>query len=446
MPARVAEASRLGDWMAAEASPSTRAALAQHVVRAAICIAILGAGFALDSAAFDGFDAPKRLIATLGAAVAMAALLIAASPGPSPSMSRAAKICAIAACLAVGGLLVSTLTASDSEAARASLREVVLFLLFLPLGASVALDAPRGRVVLWALALAIGVNAALSLLQAAGASLPIELARVGGRYPTGALLGNEGYVALACALALPGSLALALSSTRAGLRTVAWAGLVVGIATIAVNRQLTAALAAVAGLLAVALLHRGWVRALRAVLLTAFVGSLMAFVPPLRALTVAPWLDAQIPALQQATTYRLGAWAAADGMWRARPWTGFGLGAFEAQSQHYRLAAEERLRTRLVPPPNATHFVQAHNDYLQLAAEAGIPTLAAMLVALVTLIIASLRRAVRDSEARALSGILIAGAVAALAWFPLQIPLLAIGLLLAAGRAWRLIAAKEDSA
>jgi O-antigen ligase len=432
--------------MAAEANPRTRAALAQHGVRAAICIAILGAGFALDSAAFDGFDVPKRLIATLGAAVAMAALLIAPSPGPSPSTSLAARICAIAACLAVGGLLISTLTALDSEAASASLREVMLFLLFLPLGASGALVAPRGRVVFWALALAIGLNAVLSLLQAAGASLPIELARLGGRYPTGALLGNEGYVALACALALPGCLALALSSTRACLRNVAWAGLVVGISTIAVNRQLTAAVAAVAGLLAVALLHRGRVRALRALLVTAFVGSLLAFVPPLRALTFAPSLESRIPALQQATTYRLGAWAAADGMWRARPWTGFGPGAYEAQSQRYRLAAEQRLGTRLVPPPNATHFVQAHNDYLQLAAEAGVPTLAAAIVALLSLIGALSSRAPRDPEARALTGVLIAGAVAALAWFPLQVPLLAIGLLLAAGRSWRLISNRDEPA
>ena len=42
-------------------------------------------------------------------------------------------------------------------------------------------------------------------------------------------------------------------------------------------------------------------------------------------------------------------------------------------------------------------------------------------------------------EARILLGVLVAGMVAALAWFPLQIPFVAVVLLLACGRAWRLL-------
>ena len=64
----------------------------------------------------------------------------------------------------------------------------------------------------------------------------------------------------------------------------------------------------------------------------------------------------------------------------------------------------------------------------------------AVLAALGSLVNGRLRRAATDAEAAALLGLLAAGAVAALAWFPLQIPFTAMLLLLAAGRGWRLIA------
>lgn len=429
----------------ADGARATIGAIVPRLQRTMLVLAILGAGFAIDSAAFDGFDAPKRLVSML--AIALAALVLLAQRGTPEAApwSPAARRCAFALLFAVAGLVVSTAMAADAERARDALRATLVFALLLPLGASRALEGRGVRVVACALAVGITGNAVLSLLQTAGASLPLELSRLGGRYPTGALLGNEGYVALACALVIPATLVLALSATPR-LRVLAAAGMVLGVATIAMNRQLTAALAASIGILAVLMLQRGHTRALRAMLLAGLALAFVAATPPLRAVAIGPWLGHRIPDLQSLTTYRLGAWAAAEGMWRERPWTGFGPGAFEAQSQTYRLEAERALRQRLVPPPNATHFVQAHNDYLQLAAEAGLPALLAALAALVLLLGALSRRAVTDPEARALCGVLIAAAVAALAWFPLQIPLLCILVLLAAGRGWRLIARVESAA
>jgi O-antigen ligase len=140
------------------------------------------------------------------------------------------------------------------------------------------------------------------------------------------------------------------------------------------------------------------------------------------------------------SSQRLGAWAAADGMWQASPWHGHGPGSYARDGQPYRLAAEQRLQRRLLPPVTATGFAEAHNDYLQLAAEAGLPALLVALLGLGMLLDRLFLRASDDPEARALAGMLVAGAVAALAWFPLQVPLLALMLLLGLGRAWRLIA------
>jgi O-antigen ligase len=162
--------------------------------------------------------------------------------------------------------------------------------------------------------------------------------------------------------------------------------------------------------------------------------------PALRAVTWEPLLGARVAQIQQATTFRLGAWAAAESMWRERPALGHGAGTYATLSLPHRLQAELRLRERLVPPPTSTHFVQAHQDYLQFAAEAGIPALLALLVAFGALLSGLLARSGQAPEARVLAGVLVAGAVAALAWFPLQVPLTAIALLLTAGRAWRLVA------
>ncbi len=74
-------------------------------------------------------------------------------------------------------------------------------------------------------------------------------------------------------------------------------------------------------------------------------------------------------------------WAGTWEMVRQRPWTGSGLGTFrDAFTPHQ-------------PPRLADRVVRhAHNDYLELAAEAGLPALAAALLALVAFAAAALLR------------------------------------------------------
>jgi O-antigen ligase len=408
---------------------------------AMIVLALFGSALLIDPFADAAFDAPKRL-AVMSAAVIGAALLLWNGASPKwRSWSRNAQVIVLSALLCFAGLVLSAVTAHHPPSAWASLRALAVFALFLPIGASQGWDCGQGRWVWMVGAIAVAINALLSLLQAVGVPLPIPIAQLGGRYPTAALLGNEGYVALASALMAAAAFAWALNASEHRQRMLAIVLCVLGVATILINRQLTSAMALGAAMVAILAVRwqRRWIVSIGVGL--ALFAAAAVVQPSLRSITWSALPVAGVEGYQQLTTYRLGAWAAATEMIRERPLTGFGPGSFALQSQPHRLQAELRLHARLTPPPNANAFVYAHQEYLQLAAEGGIPTALALLVALSVLIFQLLRLAQSPGspEALALLGIIVTGAVAALAWFPMQIPLTAVLLLLACGRAWRLI-------
>src|SRR6266536_1610376 len=147
------------------------------------------------------------------------------------------------------------------------------------------------------------------------------------------------------------------------------------------------------------------------------------------------------------TTYRTGAWAAALDMARERPLVGWGPGTYAAEFVPHRLQAEIRAKRRYVNPLLTSSYSEAHCDYLQAFAETGVPGGLAAIVALAALVGALARRAAGPpgltSERAVLLGILAAGAAAALTWFPMQRPISAVPLLLAAGRSWRIAAANR---
>ncbi|HEV7765529.1 MAG TPA: O-antigen ligase family protein [Thermoanaerobaculia bacterium] len=121
-------------------------------------------------------------------------------------------------------------------------------------------------------------------------------------------------------------------------------------------------------------------------------------------------------------SYRLGAWKAAAMMAGERPLLGFGPNTYAAE---YARHADPELAN----PALVGSYAEAHNDWLQAAAEIGIPAAALLLVASVLLI--------RNARDPLVVSMLVAGAVSALSWFPLQRPETAIVLLAACGHAWR---------
>lgn len=412
----------------------------------ALCAGLLGTALAVDPFADAAFDAPKRLMALLAAAAAVVSLIFQPTNTAPRRWSRPALTIVSLAALAALGLLVASWQADDASASTwSSLRVAALFALYLLFGAAPALNGEHGSGLLRVATLAVAVNALMSLLQAAGVAFPLPIAQLGGRFPTGALLGNEGYVALACALVAAAMLPMLLFKEGSRWRLSAGVIFVLCVAAIVVNRQLTSMIAlgvAAVVVIAVRLRRQRWVW-LGAGLLACVLAA--ALVPTLRD---ASWarLPISLQTYQERSTYRLGGWVAAIEMVRTRPLLGHGPGSYAIAAQAYRQQAELRLRVLLTPPPSANAFVFAHQDYLQLAAEAGVPTLVAVLAALLALINGLLRmtRKAVHLEATMLLGMISAGAIAALAWFPLQIPFTAVLLLLACGRAWRLIADDQE--
>jgi O-antigen ligase len=236
------------------------------------------------------------------------------------------------------------------------------------------------------------------------------------------------------------SVACALNavSARARIGFALVAGL--GIVVIAINQQKTSAVALAAALLVVVAVRwrKPWLLAGCSCLLALGLASVL--LPPVRAAT---WATLPLTSYQHLTTYRLGAWIAAADMARERPLAGFGPGAFAPEAQSHRLTAELRLHERLTPP-TAASFVHAHQDYLQLAAESGVPALLLLLGVIIALF-AALARQAPTREQEVVLAISATGIVVALGWFPMHIPFTACVLLLCAGRAWRLVAGTPEA-
>lgn len=423
-----------------EAEPAS----ATSIATAGIALAFLGAAWLVDPFAEAAFDAPKRLGVLFGVAIAALALCAQASIPLQRTWSPLARIAALGGALLFAWWTLAAVVSPHPDVAWLAWRRSAGFALLVPLGAARALGGRNDRRLFVVFALAVASNAALSLLQWLGLRLPLNVAQLGGRFDTGALLGNEGYVSIACALL--GAACVALLGARLSRRlywTVALVGLL-AIATIAFNRQATSALAFVVGSAVVVCVRWGRRRMAAAIFLAIALLAASVLVAPVRSATWAQLPVGGVEGYQRLTTYRLGAWLAALDMTATRPWTGYGPGTYAAEQQTHRFAAEISLHERFVQP-FGNSFLQAHDGYLQLAAEAGVPALLFALAALAALFggLIRLAHAPQDAERDVLLALLGTGAVAALAWFPMQIPLTAAVLLFAAGRAWRLVA--DDS-
>jgi O-antigen ligase len=122
-------------------------------------------------------------------------------------------------------------------------------------------------------------------------------------------------------------------------------------------------------------------------------------------------------------TGRLDGWRAAVWMLREHPWAGVGQGAFRPAFVPAKLALLDRgapfYAGQLTPV-----FANAHNEFLEAAADWGIPGLLALAWALWTLVAALRRRPAGADRALAVAGV-AAFAVLSLAYFPFRLALVA---------------------
>ena len=432
---------------AAAAPPSPPARDLAAIAAAAVLGAVLaGTALAVDSVAAAAFDSPKRLVALLGTALAAACLLVPSRlgsrakeifRGAPPPARWAALLGAVALVLAA----VAAVASPRRPMALDTLRTIAVLALLLPLGASRVF--PRGRAALTAVFLgAAAVNAVVAVLQARGVYSPFQLETFGARQETGAFAGNVGYLAITLALAIVVALGVVLVAGRPLWRGLAGAALLLFGAGLLVNQNLTALMAVFAGT-AVLLVLRFRRRAALPVGAAALaVVVAVAAYPPLRHRAQELAAAARTGHWDALVSCRGGPWAAAVEMTRERPLVGFGPGTFAAEYVPHRLAAEIRARRRYVSPLVTSSYAEAHSDYLQVATDAGVPAALAAIGAagcLIAAIVAVAWRR-RSPEAIVLAAVLATGAAAALTWFPLQRPITAVPLLLAAGRAWRVAA------
>ena len=411
---------------------------------------LAGTALAVDTAASAAFDAPKRLIALVGTAIAAAVAFAWRDSGGGPARAwRAASPLRPAALLlsgaALAGALVSALVSPRRAVSLDAMRSIALLSLLIPLGASRSVA--RGRSGLAAAFLvSCAINAAVSILQGLDRFHPFALETVGTRQDTGAYAGNVGYLAIA--LALAGVLALGVLVTARGLapRVLAGGSLCLFTGALLINQNLTAlsALLLGAALLLILRFRRKAALPLAAALAAAVLA--VAVYAPLRHRALTSVNAARAGNWDALVSFRGGPWAAALEMVRERPLSGFGPGTFGAEYVPHRLSAEIRARRRFISPLLTSSYAEAHSDYLQAASDAGIPVAILASGAAACLLLAAARAAWgrRDPEAAVLLAVLVAGAWAALAWFPLQRPVTAVPLLLAAGRAWRISEPAEN--
>jgi O-antigen ligase len=378
----------------------------------------------VDTTAESAFDAPKRLVLLVGIVVATAALLVMPRPARSRGWSWRAGTTEqrLALALTLGALAVAVVSAIVSPRRATSLtatRTLLLVALALPLGASRALRGRRSFIVIGAYVGACTVNASVSLLQSFGGLRLFRVEAIGGRLDVSAFVGNDGLLGLSLALSCLLCLAAVDQSLTALTALAAGAAVLVALS---LGRRTLIGLGAVGLVLAISVaLHPNLSRRAGATLELIRAGD---------------W--------DTALSYRLGPWAAAMEMTRARPLVGWGPGTFAAEFVPHRLQAELRFHRRFVNPFLAGSYTEAHSEYLQAAAEGGIVAGLAALAAMGTLI-TGLVRALRCApdecsrrEGIVLLAVLCAGGISALTWFPVQRSITAVPLLLAAGWAWRL--------
>lgn len=396
----------------------------------AMFVATLGALTLVDPGAEASFDAPKRLVTLGGVAIATAILV---GWGRVPHVDRSRRIHLFAAGSFVLALLLGLVSALVSTRMAVSLDGMRTLALFAGAALVGATSARAARAAIIAFLLGASINALLSLLQAGGFQL-FQYATVGGRGNTSGLLGNDGILAIVAAIACALMLHAARTSPETRWRSVALA--VLFLVTLLVNRSLTGFMAAGAGMLVVALGAPKRFLARAAIAVVALV-MVMLVLPGMRqrVLEVRDHVsDGDFNAL---TSYRLGPWMSAIEMVREQPLLGVGPGNFAAEYVPHFVKAQLSTRHRLGNPHLTGSYAQAHSDYLQLLAEAGVLTFLAVLAAC-GVVVTLLFRARDIPAARELLIVTVVGGAAALTWFAMQIPAVAIVTLVALGRGWAL--------
>ncbi|HEY0510700.1 MAG TPA: O-antigen ligase family protein [Thermoanaerobaculia bacterium] len=304
------------------------------------------------------------------------------------------------------------------------------------IGWSVAVPGPRLERLLHGLLWPATALAAIAILQFHDLWQPLRFLRLApaSRLAVTSLAGNPGdlgaYLVLP-ALVAQESLWRRLRDGGGWRRPAVW-GTAGALAICVYALLLTQTLAAVAALLAGTLLLWGSRLPRRRVVPVLAGGALaaallVAVVPPLRHRVTEKVRAAAGGDWNSVLTGRLDGWRTAVWMLEEHPLAGVGQGAYRPEFVPAKLALLER-GVQFFPEQTTVVFANAHNEYLEAAADWGIPGLLALAWGLWVLLTA-LRRV--DAEERSLAWAGTAAlAVLALVYFPFRVALVAYPALL----------------
>jgi O-antigen ligase len=303
-------------------------------------------------------------------------------------------------------------------------------------GWSLALPAPRQEQLLRGLLWPAAALGLLGILQFHGLYQPFQFVGIeyDVRLGVTSLTGNPGdlgaYLVLPCLVAqwmlLCGGRQRLLRSPAA---VGAAAALLIGIYALALTQTLAALTALVVGsiVLWMRVLPKRWAAiSLGGAAVAALI--LVLAVAPLRLRVAAKASQALHGDWSSVLTGRLDGWRAAEWMLREHPWAGVGQGAFRPEFVPAKLALLDR-GVQFYLQELQPVFANAHNEYLETAADWGLPGLLVLGWALWILIGALRRRAAGPEAALAAAGV-TALAVLALGHFPFRIALVAYPALL----------------
>ena len=325
----------------------------------------------------NAFRLPKELLLRLSAILLVACGAMSLSrrraaealKGPVPFLSFTA--------LVLGWALMTTFASTNRQLSFVTMLWVISCSIFFVASHLTA----RGRTlhsIEW-VAVPTVINVVIYATQELGIWRPFGIGNSSTYHGSPALLGTPDDVAVYLVPAALASLALWKASDRR--KTLHLIVAAASVATVFWSRTLTAAVALVIALF-VAALFMGRLRA-RMILAAALVVFAVPFAFPLLRQRVGETVSAARSGdYDRMLAGRALPWAAGWEMVKAHPLTGVGPGCYSWQYFPFRREAESRIPSLLSARMRHSNFGEAHNDQLQLAATAGIPAYALLLIAL----------------------------------------------------------------
>jgi O-antigen ligase len=400
-------------------------------------IFLIGLPFVVSFVGWDTFRFPKYCVVTLAVGVLIAGLVALRRMSLRFPVSRWEWLLS-------GGVLYAglhTLFSSSPELSWTGFKSLFLFaLLFLLLR---AISTRKFQELIWfGIAAALGVNGILTVLQYYGL---LDLMRsatgsvIRGRINPAGFIGEVNSGGFLFGLAVIILIYFVVTEKRPLMRLTACALMGMNLVALAYTRTITASVALLVCALLWLLFHHWWVlrggsgvsrELTRFWLLLAFfaLGSLgVAYQAGLVQRVVMVGKAFEQGEWTHATAGRIPVFMLTWEMIREQPWLGRGLNTYGKDFFHFRVGTEAGRKARLLHQPGA--FREAHNEYLQVWEELGIPGIVILLALIGGLLWRSLVsiRSETDPRRSYWLGMLSIGivyvAIGCLAFFPLHLAL-----------------------